>query len=144
MLTEDHYPGVAAEKARIEAAGGRVGATDDVQLGELGGARVWKGDSDVPGLPLSRTIGDEMAKGLGVTANAALKKVTLTAGDRFLVLASGGIWKVISPQEVVDMVAQDSDPASACDALLKEASTRWEDLWQGENTTVTIVVFPTA
>jgi len=144
LLTEDHYPSVATEKARIEAAGGRVAATEDVQLGELGGQRVWKGTSDKPGLPLSRSIGDKMAKELGVTAEASLNKVTLTADDRFLVLASGGIWKVFSPQEVVDLVAQQSDAASACDALVKEASQRWEELWQGENTTVTVVVFPTA
>lgn len=144
MLTEDHYPGVATEKARIEASGGRVAATEDVQLGELGGQRVWKGTSDKPGLPLSRSIGDKMAKELGVTAEAALNKVSLTAEDRFLVLASGGIWKVFSPQEVVDLVAQQPDAASACDALVKEASKRWEELWQGENTSVMVVVLPTA
>ena len=33
QLTADHYPGVAEERERIIAAGGRVAATDDVQLG---------------------------------------------------------------------------------------------------------------
>jgi hypothetical protein len=35
QLTEDHYPGNAKERARIQAAGGRVAAKDDVQLGAL-------------------------------------------------------------------------------------------------------------
>ena len=142
LVTEDHLPGIAAEKTLILAAGGQVRATDDVQLGELGGQRVWKGTTDKPGLPLSRSLGDTLAKECGVTAQPHITQVTLGAEDRFLVLASGGVWKVFSPNEVVDLVSQQPDAAAAADAVLKEASTRWEELWQGENTSVIVVVFP--
>lgn len=144
VLTEDHLPGVPAEKQRIIAAGGVVRATDDVQLGELGGQRVWKGGSDKPGLPLSRSLGDKMAKELGVTAEPSVHQHTLKAEDRFMVLASGGVWKVFSPQELVDVVAQQPDAAAAAEAVIAEASKRWEELWQGENTSVVVVVFPSS
>ena len=92
----------------------------------------------------SRSLGDTLAKECGVTAQPHITQVTLGAQDRFLVLASGGVWKVFSPNEVVDLVSQQPDAAAAADAVLKEASTRWVELWQGENTSVMIVAFPTA
>lgn len=143
IVTEEHLPGIPSEKSRIIAAGGQVRATDDVQLGELGGQRVWKGDTDKPGLPLSRCLGDTLAKECGVISMPSIKQLTLGANDRFLVLGSGGVWKVFSPQEVVDIVAQETDAAAAAEAVLREASKRWEELWQGENTSVTVIVFPT-
>jgi len=142
-VTEDHLPGMPAEKTRIVAAGGQVRATDDVQLGELGGQRVWKGDTNKPGLPLSRCLGDALAKECGVVSTPSVKEITLSPADRCLVLASGGVWKVFSAQEVIDIVAQETDAASAAEAVLAEASKRWEELWQGENTSVTVIVFPT-
>jgi len=92
IVTEDHLPGVQAEKERIIAAGGQVRATDDVQLGELGGQRVWKGRTDKPGLPLSRSLGDTLAKECGVSSQPHITQTSLGADDRFLVLASGALF----------------------------------------------------
>ena len=131
VVTEQHLPGMPAEKSRIVAAGGQVRATDDLQLGELGGQRVWKGDSKKPGLPLSRSLGDALAKECGVVSTPWVKQLTLGSEDRCLVLASSGVWKVFSPQEVIDIVAQETDAAAAAAAVLTEASKRWEELWQG-------------
>ena len=82
QLTEDHYPRVARERQRIVAAGGRVACIEDVQLGELGELRVWKGESKRPGLPLSRSIGDALAKEVGVTAEPALRELAVAADDK--------------------------------------------------------------
>ncbi len=62
QLTFDHYPSVTCERERIEAAGGRVSATNDVQLGEIGEILVRRGDTNLPGLGISRSIGDSAAK----------------------------------------------------------------------------------
>ena len=131
VVTEEHLPSMPAEKSRIIAAGGQVRATDDLQLGELGGQRVWKGDSKKPGLPLSRSLGDALAKECGVVSTPSVKQLTLSSEDRCLVLASSGVWKVFSPQEVIDIVARETDAAAAAEAVLAEASKRWEELWQG-------------
>ena len=85
QLTEDHYPTEPAERERIVAAGGRVAVAVDVQLGEVGGYRVWKGESTAPGLPLSRSIGDPLAKEIGVTAEPFVREITIKPEDRFLV-----------------------------------------------------------
>ena len=131
VVTVDHLPSAPAEKSRIVAAGGQVRATDDLQLGELGGQRVWKGGSKQPGLPLSRSLGDALAKECGVVSTPSVQQLTLGPEDRCLVLASSGVWKVFTPQEVVDLVAQESAAAAAAEAVLAEASKRWEELWQG-------------
>eukprot|EP00316_Scyphosphaera_apsteinii_P021071 CAMPEP_0119327710 /NCGR_PEP_ID=MMETSP1333-20130426/71486_1 /TAXON_ID=418940 /ORGANISM="Scyphosphaera apsteinii, Strain RCC1455" /LENGTH=370 /DNA_ID=CAMNT_0007336381 /DNA_START=58 /DNA_END=1171 /DNA_ORIENTATION=- len=141
QLSTDHYPGVDEERQRIIAAGGRVAASDDVQLGEIGELRVWRGTESAPGIPLSRTIGDAIAKEVGVTFEPAIKKLTLAPEDRFLVVASGGVWKVLSPQEVVDIVAQQEDTAQAAEKVLEVAKDRWEELWQGQNTTAMVIAF---
>lgn len=92
---------------------------------------MWKGDTNKPGLPLSRCLGDALAKECGVVSTPSVKEITLSPADRCLVLASGGVWKVFSAQEVIDIVAQETDAASAAEAVLAEASKRWEELWQG-------------
>ncbi len=41
-------------------------------------------------------------------------QVELTPADRFLVLASDGVWEFITNQEAVDIVAQFESPEDAC------------------------------
>ena len=59
-LTKDHKPDLPAEKARIEAKGGRVFAVE-YDDGVDGPMRVWLGNMDVPGLAMSRSLGDVVA-----------------------------------------------------------------------------------
>ena len=70
----DHKPERPDEKARIHAAGGRVFAEifedDDMD----GPARVWLADMDIPGLAMSRSMGDAIAK-QGAYANASASGV---------------------------------------------------------------------
>jgi serine/threonine protein phosphatase PrpC len=63
-LTIDHKPDLPEEKARIESKGGRVFAVE-YDDGVDGPARVWLGHMDVPGLAMSRSLGDAVAHSAG-------------------------------------------------------------------------------
>ena len=80
-LTDDHKPDLPEEKARIVAKGGRVFAVryDD---GIDGPPRVWLGHMDVPGLAMSRSLGDKIAHDAGVSSEPAFTQHTLTADDK--------------------------------------------------------------
>jgi serine/threonine protein phosphatase PrpC len=66
-LTMDHKPDLPAEKARIQNKGGRVFAVE-YDDGIDGPARVWLGHMDVPGLAMSRSLGDVVAHSAGVSS----------------------------------------------------------------------------
>ena len=46
--------------------------------------------------------------------------------DKFIILASDGIWEFMSSQEAVLFVSQFRDAKKACEALVAEARGRWE------------------
>ena len=45
--------------------------------------------------------------------------------DKFIVVATDGLWEFITNQETVDMVEGQIGPAQAVDILVTEAGTRW-------------------
>jgi len=69
QLSRDHKPDSVDEQRRILAKGGRVKPLVNHQMGgiEVGPARVWLQDIQVPGLAMSRSLGDYVAQSVGVT-----------------------------------------------------------------------------
>ena len=61
-------------------------------------------------LSLSRAIGDRFAKP-AVTGEVEVKRFPLRAEDEFVLLASDGLWDVMSSQEVVSYVHKRLDAA---------------------------------
>jgi len=58
-----------------------------------GPKRVWLKNKQVPGLAMTRSIGDMAAASVGVTAEPEIKVfLNLSQRDKFLVIASDGIW----------------------------------------------------
>lgn len=45
--------------------------------------------------------------------------------DKFLVVATDGLWEFITNEETVKMVESNRTPAEAVDVLVTEAGTRW-------------------
>lgn len=120
----DHKPDDPPEKARITRAGGRVFAVqyDD---GVDGPARVWLGHMDIPGLAMSRSLGDTIAHTAGVSSEPDVYTRKLTKDDHFLVLATDGLWEFITNEEVAKMTKPFTVPEEACEHMAKEAHTRW-------------------
>lgn len=91
-LTRDHKPSDEREKARIRSMG------EDVQWDPYG--EIYR----VKDLSLSRAIGDRFAKPV-VSSEAEIECFPVNEDeDEFFLLASDGLWDVMTSQEVVDFV----------------------------------------
>lgn len=91
-LTRDHKPSDEREMDRIRAMG------EEVEWDPYG--QVYR----VRDLSLSRAVGDRFAKPV-VTSEAEIMTFPVREGvDEFVVLASDGLWDVMTSQEVVDFV----------------------------------------
>ena len=49
---------------------------------------------------MSRSFGDEVAASVGVIAEPEVTEYLLTKNDKFLIMATDGIWEFMSSQEV--------------------------------------------
>lgn len=49
---------------------------------------------------MSRSFGDEVAASVGVIAEPEIMEYNLKAEDKFIILASDGVWEFISSEEV--------------------------------------------
>jgi len=128
-LSTDHKPDLPEEKNRIVAAGGRVFAVE-YDDGVDGPPRVWLGHLDLPGLAMSRSIGDVVAHTAGVSSKPDFVERPIQPDDKFIVSATDGLWEFMDDHEVcalVDTIAKQHHlNARACvDALLDEANRRW-------------------
>lgn len=104
QLTNDQKPNHKEEYKRIKAAGGSVRRYIDPSGVKRGPYRLWFGESNCPGLAMSRSIGDFLAKSIGAVATPIYSTLKLQSKDKFFVVASDGIWDVMSNQEVTDFV----------------------------------------
>ncbi|KAF9670403.1 hypothetical protein SADUNF_Sadunf13G0064600 [Salix dunnii] len=121
QLTVDLKPNLPAEAERIRKCKGRVFALHD----EPEVARVWLPNNDAPGLAMARAFGDFCLKDFGLISVPDISYRQLTEKDEFIVLATDGIWDVLSNKEVVDIVASVSSRSSAAKALVESAVRAW-------------------
>jgi serine/threonine protein phosphatase PrpC len=121
QLTVDLKPNLPREAERIRQCRGRVFALHD----EPEVSRVWLPFDDSPGLAMARAFGDFCLKDYGVIAVPEMSYRQLTDRDQFIVLATDGIWDVLSNDEVVQVVAQAPTRATAARALVESAVRVW-------------------
>ena len=127
-LTRDHKPNEGDEKKRIIEKGGRIESYKDEEGEFVGPERVWLKNEDVPGLAMSRSFGDDVAHSVGVISQPEIFEYNLVNEDKFILLASDGIWEFISSDECVNIVKDyylKDDIDGALNYLYKESSKRW-------------------
>lgn len=139
-VSNDHKPDTPAEKARILASGGRVFAVE-YDDGIDGPPRVWLGHMDVPGLAMSRSLGDAVAHTAGVISEPEFTTRLLDDNDRCLVIATDGLWEFMSNEEVIDITMAQKDPKVVVDLLIMEANRRWMKEEQVIDDTTVIVAY---
>jgi serine/threonine protein phosphatase PrpC len=138
-LTRDHKPDCAGELARILAAGGRVDRLVSAGGRPVGPHRVWLKASWVPGLAMSRALGDFVAASVGVSGAPDVAAVDLDDADEWLILASDGVWEFIDVQEAAEAVAGCASAEDACRALVDAASAAWAALGEGVADDISVV-----
>ena len=127
-LSHDQKPNNPGEKERIIAHGGRIEAYKDENGGDFGPPRVWLKYEDVPGLAMSRSFGDEVAASVGTISEPEIEEYDITKDDKFIIIASDGIWEFISSKECVNLIKDfyiKKDLKGCLKFLLNESSKRW-------------------
>jgi serine/threonine protein phosphatase PrpC len=124
QLSRDHKPDLDDEKDRILSMKGRIKSFVDSHGAPLGPKRVWLPKEDIPGLAMSRSLGDRVAHSVGVSCEAEISEFALNEQSKILVLASDGVWEFLSNEEVAGTVIPFFDkgaPEAAANALVKVA-----------------------
>ncbi|KAK4722103.1 hypothetical protein R3W88_012336 [Solanum pinnatisectum] len=123
-LSIDHKPDRSDERERIEQAGGFI---------------IWAGTWRVGGvLAVSRAFGDKMLKPY-VVADPEIQEEEID-GVEFLIVASDGLWNVLSNEEAVTLVQDIKDAEAASRRLIEEAYSRGSS----DNITCVVVRFESA
>ncbi|XP_031091903.1 probable protein phosphatase 2C 52 [Ipomoea triloba] len=122
QLTVDLKPDLPKEAERIKRCKGRVFALQD----EPEVQRVWLPFDNAPGLAMARAFGDFCLKEYGVISIPEVSHRVLTDRDKFIVLASDGVWDVLSNEEVVEIVSGAPLRSSAARTVVESAAREWK------------------
>ncbi|TYI17063.1 hypothetical protein ES332_A08G299000v1 [Gossypium tomentosum] len=112
--------------------------TDERQrIEDAGGFVMWAGTWRVGGvLAVSRAFGDRLLKQY-VVADPEIQEEKIDSSLEFLILASDGLWDVVSNEEAVAMIKPIQDPEQAAKRLMQEACQRGS----ADNITCVVVRF---
>ena len=142
-LSRDHKPTEKDEAQRIIENDGRIQPfTEEGEF--VGPERVWIKEEEVPGLAMTRSFGDRVAATVGVMSEPEIKEFLFDEGDKFMIIASDGIWEFISSQECVDIIKNfydRNDLKGCCEYLYQESSKRWLKEEEVIDDTTLILVF---
>ena len=134
QLTIDHLPDSPNEQKRIMQFNGRVDRLKNEFGEEVGPYRVFEkaNESLLPGLAMSRSIGDTIAKKFGVTYEPDLFEYKLIPQDKIIIIATDGLWHVINNEEAISICAkyfeEKMKPDDACEELINVARERWKNI----------------
>lgn len=133
-LSTDQTPYRSDEAARCVLSGARIlsfgqidpSSKDDDDSEIEDPPRVWAQKGKYPGTAFTRSIGDAVAEELGVFAEPEMLTLKLSQYEKLIVLASDGIFDVMSNQEVIDLCFQHKDdPTQACNAVIEKSHEEW-------------------
>lgn len=122
QLTTDLKPGLPCEEERIRKCNGRVAALKQ----EPHIQRVWLPHDDSPGLAMSRAFGDLVLKNHGIIAIPDINCRRLTSNDQFIILATDGVWDVLTNKQVASIVWAADNEQAAARAVVEAAAAAWK------------------
>ncbi len=131
-LSRDHKPKELDEMKRIINSNGRIKQYTDPKSGKaVGPEKIWLKNSEIPGISISRSLGDNLAHTIGVISEPEIKIIEFNGSEKYILLASEGIWKYIDSDEsvkiIIDYYENNMDAVGAINTLVKEAFQRWKN-----------------
>ena len=127
-LSRDHKPTIPEEAERILKVGGRIRPMKDEDGEFIGPPRVYMKDKDMPGLAMTRSFGDYFGSTAGVISEPEVSEYFFKPEDKFMVLASDGLFEFMDSQICVDIIKDyydKNDIVGCCEYLYKESTRRW-------------------
>jgi serine/threonine protein phosphatase PrpC len=134
-LSTDQKPSDPIEKQRIIANGGRVhpcrsSTCSSVPSGKyVGPPRVWNKTSEVPGLMMSRSFGDEIGHACGIICTPVVKTFPLDKDCSTLVVATDGLWEMLG-YGMINSICRNHLQAKDASAAAKELCLKAQQAWQ--------------
>jgi serine/threonine protein phosphatase PrpC len=94
------------EKARIIANGGRFNENKNKSQAEFIPFILYDKDKEIDfqGLTVSRSIGDNHAKKLGISYEPEVNKYTLNKNDKIIIIGNNIIWKYLNDEEIIKIL----------------------------------------
>ncbi|XP_072983260.1 probable protein phosphatase 2C 34 [Typha latifolia] len=123
QLTVDCKPNLPQEAERITQCNGRVFCLSD----EPGVHRLWLPNKETPGLAMSRAFGDYCVKDHGLISVPEVTQRRINNNkDQFVILATDGVWDVISNEEAVQIVSSTKEKEKSAKRLVECAVRAWK------------------
>lgn len=105
---------------------------------------MWLKHEELPGLAMSRSLGDKIAHSVGVSSLPEVTTTYLGVDDKFIVIGTDGVWEFLSNEEIAEIVLpfyQMNQPEAAANAIVKEAYKKWREQEEVVDDITTVVIF---
>ena len=130
VLSKDHKPEEKEEYLRIKKYNGIIHPYLNEDKEFIGPQRVWIKNKNIPGLGISRAFGDKAFSSVGVISIPEIFFFKHNINDKFIVIASDGLWMYVSNQEIVEIVGkyyESFNSDQAIEELYILAKSRFEE-----------------
>ena len=140
-LTHDHVPFRPDERARLERAGGRVERWSPLPGLDTGPPRVYLPSTRIPGLAVSRAFGDLCLDGI-ISCKPDITRINVDRNHSFIVLASDGLWSMMSMDHVNDFVSRRRNQAAqkVVEMLVEHTVELWYQAGETHSDDISIVL----
>lgn len=149
QISVDHRP--EAERERIVRAGGVVDACRGMGFEAVDGegkpygpARVWTEDHASLGIAMSRSMGDTEGIPAGIISTPDVIEKTLKREDKIVIIASDGVWEVLTNEEAMDIVKEfygRGEAEEAAKELVRIAAKEWRKTGNSIDDITAVVIF---
>ena len=142
-LSRDHKPTIKEEADRILKIGGRIRPMKDEDGEFIGPLRVYMKEKDMPGLAMTRSFGDYFGSLAGTISEPEVTEHVLSQEDKFIILASDGLFEFIESETIVEYVKdyyEKNDIVGCCEFLYKKSCTKWLDEEEDTIDDITIIL----